>query len=819
MKENISLSDLMKRVLNAYDEVLGTDELLGIQDRQVLPLERMLLHLGYESAPPLFITEEDRRNNRRPVQNMSIGRIGYTYLNAGYLSLGIAKPEENNLQGIFFQYTHRPRLEKSPISDNLEYYNDGVANVFMTEEGIIYGMVMFPNEDYAIFQPWRPSEIKMIGKDYPDSAMEALNIVRTSAMEAQTSIPFSPKLAMLMLLAADTYSGVERDYMEAEKEILIIGGNIEHHKITKEGLSTELADFFGVEEGQHPLKDLVNEELIPPDIDVVIVDDYMKLLVNLIEGGFPLPNFFRSSDRGLYTSVFAPWDNPGASFGFREILGFHGLDFDRAIILPSEAPDTHYAWDAPWEILKHHSLLQVFEELPTDKMQYLFDFYEECVPQVKQLLNPSYSGVRVPDKDDKTSPYSFTKYSPKEQARILGAFLAGVMTIGKPIHRYWSSEPVWGDGTDQWHHLPELIQEILAEAGFKIENAPEKTIYPFFMRPSGSVTEEWAWPTANDSTVFTMMDGFLSDFFRTSYEYEESDDESERQLIVVELDGREFVYRRNGKGYHLKGVDLEMTVMEVLPTIMGGKKYVPIGEARATAINPWAIDAPEIKFRNAFLYPVEGDNIVQKLNQHFWETFIQGAPELGFEKVFMNLDKDSKEYELALSLGFIDHKTEIAGYNVNLVYEIESPQDPAKEYYELLEECKPVVIEHLPKLDDRVDSLIPSIENQITEDNYKELLQEGAKVIKYRLHSGEPVPDKTYQVRIKKTHSATRYDFIDEEGRKLGLGLRDMGILPYSSTVSRPSVEINGQILEGPPPKNPYAGRYNPYSAIGLTSD
>ena len=255
---------------------------IALQDRQFQPLENALLMIGFEPSVPSDELHL-KLNNLRPFKNTIYGRLGNTEVQAGVIKLHVSEPGKDNPEVMLIQYAHNPSDKIGP-SGELEFYNEGIANVMLLPDGSIYSLAMHSDGQYRLFSFGTPFSGK-VGLEYPQNELKTLNKIREVTPDVRRMYPLMAKLAILSTAAADVYLNRSRNYDQAEKNLMIIKGEVKSYKITKGGIDSELAKKFHLDRNKHPLKDLVEEWLIPEESEVVVMEDYEGLLRTLGELG------------------------------------------------------------------------------------------------------------------------------------------------------------------------------------------------------------------------------------------------------------------------------------------------------------------------------------------------------------------------------------------------------------------------------------------------------------------------------------------------------------------------------------------------------
>lgn len=498
---------------NPFEEFVSSLEipddevrLYVLPNRQFAPIEDSLMYLGHVQSVP----ESDlglQREQFRVFSDRKRGRIGNTDVSVGIVNLHVKKSEDDSSQKAFLvQYARNP--QESFGNDEYgnpkrETFNDGIVNVLMTPSGEIYTTMMLPNGEYRL-DSFVPPYGKKVGQSYPKDEIDALNSFKKSGVSPRF-FPLLQKAAMLTTAVSDTYLKRDRDYKESERSFLLTDSEISTYNFSKNGISPELAEVVGLDDLEHPLKNLVHEDLIPEQSHVYLTDSLEEMVKTLAHGGYPMPVMFRSYKHGVYVSENAPWNVDQAALGFQELLAYNSdISLQKGSILTkTKLPEHTNSWESIYSLLQHNLILQAYEETLSEQAKAEFmAFCDENVSQIKHLGNHTYLTTEIPENDQK-SPYKFNHYSERSKNKYLAGFLAGMMTMPKELFRYWADPPLWGDGTERWHWTPKGMKELMAKHGFNVDQIQQSKIHPPFVRhiTKDGTIEMADRPFANPSQV------------------------------------------------------------------------------------------------------------------------------------------------------------------------------------------------------------------------------------------------------------------------------------------------------------------------------
>jgi len=448
-----------------------------IDARQVIDIEEIMTiyHPGikYKNSQPQWY----------PIDNYKRGDLRGVDVHTGSIELN-QEEDLSPVETMFFQYAHKP-FEGYDPQGNFIAYNEGVANVFLQPDGRIQAMTLIPEEGSSVlFYPFVPDEIRKNELAYPSNTAEALRDMRTAYNYIDPRhLPLMSKLGAMVTAAADIWLDRDVDSGKDREPLIKIPGDLLTYSIGKDRTDSKASRYFGAPVDEHPLAGLVDKALIPEKLDIIEMEGYEQFLKSALTEGYTLPPFFRSHEMGVYFSENSPFDDGTSGSHMREILGYNGItDVSQGLIVPTDWPSNYKGdWATPLAYLKHQLVLAAYEGLPEDTRSEMIEHCNELVDRSVYLRNYTSINTEIPDLDP-SSPYSFKNYSRQQQEKILGGFIAGILTMNKDIFPYWRGPQLHGEGGSKLDWIPEGISEMLEEKGFHVLQAPEPKIHPLFIR-------------------------------------------------------------------------------------------------------------------------------------------------------------------------------------------------------------------------------------------------------------------------------------------------------------------------------------------------
>ena len=418
-----------------------------------------------------------------PIENRERGMLGGVDVNTGIINFGSG--DEDPVETMFFQYVHNPQ---DPILDEqgeLIKNNEGVANVFLQPDGRMVGMVMLPNENLsALYYQFAPDGLGGNVSSYPENVDDALRKLKeTHGHIHRDQLPLIGMLSRMLTSASDIWLDRDRDQDQEMERIMKISGDIQRFKVDKDGIDFEGARFFGAPPDEHPLAGLVDERLFPERVDIIKMENYEEFVKSIDSNGYILPHFFRSPKLGLYYSELSPFDDAMPDGFMVEILGYNGItDTSRGIIVPEKRPDDYQDEnETPLAVLRHQLVIAAYESLPDEEREEMIETCNKLVDRSADLSNYALTWTETPEQDT-SMPHSFNKFSRQQQERMLGGFIAGLLTVDKERFPYWSGPPLHGDGSSHLDWIPEGVVNMLEIKGFHVSRGPVSKVHPPYIR-------------------------------------------------------------------------------------------------------------------------------------------------------------------------------------------------------------------------------------------------------------------------------------------------------------------------------------------------
>ncbi len=254
-------------------------------------------------------------------------------------------------------------------------------------------------------------------------------------------------------------------------------GKAELFQLTNEGIPPELAERMIIPEhirvNGHVLNPYVQKELIPRDLDLILVEDLNRFFHQLTENNF----HFTSNCRGLYVAQDHIWIPDGNYQRTNKALQQeYGLSVTRALLLPERRIDY-------WTMI-HEALHDVFNNLPSEKRTQLvqavtavyntngklhnlldlthlnvsnFDWdIEEIAKKMEEnRLSRRHISVGVDEL------FVFQKLKPSDQLQVVDEFIANFFATDR--------------GNDRWssRYLHPSFRVTLREVGYNVDTPPE----------------------------------------------------------------------------------------------------------------------------------------------------------------------------------------------------------------------------------------------------------------------------------------------------------------------------------------------------------
>ena len=254
-------------------------------------------------------------------------------------------------------------------------------------------------------------------------------------------------------------------------------GKAEIFQLTNEGIPPKLAERMIIPEhirvNGHVLLPYVQKELIPQDLDLILLDDLNGFFHQLTENNF----HFTSNCRGLYVAQDHVWIPDGNYQRTNNALKReYGISSPRALLLPEKRIDY-------WTMI-HEALHDVFNNLPSEKriqlvqavtavyntngkFHNLLDLthlnvsnFDWDIENIAQKMEENQIAKR-PIADGIDEFYTFQKLKPSDQLQVVDEFIANFFANDR--------------GKDRWspRYLHPSFRATLREVGYNVDSPPE----------------------------------------------------------------------------------------------------------------------------------------------------------------------------------------------------------------------------------------------------------------------------------------------------------------------------------------------------------
>ncbi len=252
---------------------------------------------------------------------------------------------------------------------------------------------------------------------------------------------------------------------------------VEYFKLTKQGIPPALAERMVIPEhirvNGHVLTPYVKKELIPADLDLILLEDLNGFYHRLTEDFFP----FFTPCRGLYVSQDHVWMPPRNYQRINNaLLQDYGITVTRALLLPPERIDY-------WTMI-HEALHGVFDHLPSEKRTQLVQSVSSAygtrgkldnlldlthlnrsvfvwdVDAVAQKMEENRQAKR-PIADGIDEFYTFPKLKPLDQLQVVDEFISNFFANDRCFDR-WSPKRLHPD-----------FRATLRNVGYNVDTPPE----------------------------------------------------------------------------------------------------------------------------------------------------------------------------------------------------------------------------------------------------------------------------------------------------------------------------------------------------------
>ncbi len=252
---------------------------------------------------------------------------------------------------------------------------------------------------------------------------------------------------------------------------------VERFKLTEKGIPSALAERMIIPEHvsvkRHILTPYVKKELIPPDLDLILLEDLNGFYHRLNRSFFP----FLSNFRGSYVTENSSWV-PQRDYQKtnKALQREYGISVTRALLLPQERIDY-------WTMI-HEALHDTFNHLSSEKraqlVQSVSSAYDMC-GKLQNMLDLTHLNITnfdwdvdaVARKMDENRIarrslldgidefYTFPKLNPLDQLQVVDEFISNFFANDRGFDR-WSPK-----------HLHPDFRATLREVGYNVDSPPE----------------------------------------------------------------------------------------------------------------------------------------------------------------------------------------------------------------------------------------------------------------------------------------------------------------------------------------------------------
>lgn len=228
---------------------------------------------------------------------------------------------------------------------------------------------------------------------------------------------------------------------------------------------------------QHPLKPYVSDNIIPTDLDIILLEDLNGFYRKSVNPD--LPDTFLSFIGGIYLAENHVWSDKKIYEKInKDLEKEYGIQVKRALLLPQE--QISY-----WSII-HEALHDVFNNLPSEKIgkiiQSAVKTYDN-LDKLDNMLELTHLNISSFDWDLEEVRRKINQ-NKKEKRRPLDGFddfytFGNLKTIDKLqavdefISCFFANDRV----ENRWdkRYLPKSFKKTLKEIGYNMDNPPERS--------------------------------------------------------------------------------------------------------------------------------------------------------------------------------------------------------------------------------------------------------------------------------------------------------------------------------------------------------
>jgi hypothetical protein len=258
----------------------------------------------------------------------------------------------------------------------------------------------------------------------------------------------------------------------------IVGPNLQtgveifllQNRTLPDALKAKLTLPANIDTSIHPLAPFISLELLPSNLEIVILSDLNGFYHRLTQSPFAF-----MSTLGAYVSSSHTWM---PKEDFEKVKGAlqreFGIDIDRAILLPADRID--------YWTMTHEWLHAAFDELPLQTKRKLTEVAANCFASLHDMLDLTHLD---------TSNFDWADYDVEVERKMEAARQAGRSPLDgldeiysfknlkeadqfQCLDEYISNFYCNNRGKDRWNpkHLPIQMRKALEEVGYKLSTPP-----------------------------------------------------------------------------------------------------------------------------------------------------------------------------------------------------------------------------------------------------------------------------------------------------------------------------------------------------------
>lgn len=239
----------------------------------------------------------------------------------------------------------------------------------------------------------------------------------------------------------------------------------EKYNVGKGSLPKALAKKLNIpENASHPLTPYVDEEMIPSNLEVILLED-LDGFCNELNGK---NSSMKSAYTGLYLSSDHSWmPEEVVSAAKKALEEKYGLKVGNAILLPKD--------NAKYSSMIHEMLHSVFDSLPENKKEKMLESARKGYSYLHHMLGLTHLNVtdfnwdsiepelekRAASGQPPAGLYVLGNLSRKEQMQCMDEFISNYFANNR------------GKDRNSSIHMPEEIKDCMKEIGYNMDCPPE----------------------------------------------------------------------------------------------------------------------------------------------------------------------------------------------------------------------------------------------------------------------------------------------------------------------------------------------------------